>query len=92
MSDIKIEDVINSLEEIADSKGGSIDNSDILSVVPAEKLNHNLYDEIIEKINGDNTMPRTVVLNKKGEIVYNEQRSVTLEMLEQLLRTAQEDP
>jgi len=44
---------------------------------------------ILNKINGDNTMPRTVVLNKKGEVVFNEQRSVTLEALEQLLEMAE---
>ena len=44
---------------------------------------------ILNKINGDNTMPRTVVLNKKGEVVFNEQQSVTPEMLEQLLEMAE---
>ena len=46
--------------------------------------------DLLGKIGGDNTMPRTLVLNKKGEVIYNEQRSVTLEMLEELLRQAEE--
>ena len=48
-------------------------------------------NKILEKINGDNAMPRTVVLNKKGEVVFNEQRSVTLAGLEQLLEMAEEN-
>ena len=43
---------------------------------------------ILKKIGGDNTMPRTVVLNKDGIVVYNEQRSVTYEMLLSLLEMA----
>ena len=46
--------------------------------------------DLVSKIGGDNTMPRTLVLNKKGEVVYNEQRSVTLEMLEELLKQAED--
>lgn len=45
-------------------------------------------DSILDRIHGDNTMPRTVVLNRRGEVVYNEQRSVTYEMLLQLLALA----
>ncbi len=45
---------------------------------------------IIPKIGGNNTMPRTVVLNKEGVIVYNEQRSVTYEMLVSMLKMAGE--
>ena len=44
--------------------------------------------KILQTIGGDNVMPRTVVLNKRGEVVYNEQRSVTYEMLEALLEQA----
>ena len=47
-------------------------------------------ENILSKIGGDNTMPRTVVLNGRGEVVYNEQRSVTYEMLESLLEMARE--
>ena len=46
---------------------------------------------VVSRIGGDNTMPRTVVLNKKGEVVYNEQRSVDYEMLEELLKRAEEE-
>ena len=46
--------------------------------------------DLVGKIGGDNTMPRTLVLNKKGEVVYNEQRSVTPEMLEELLKQAED--
>ena len=47
--------------------------------------------EILGKIGGNNTMPRTVVLNRKGEVVYNEQRSVTYDMLVALLETAERE-
>lgn len=33
---------------------------------------------------GSNTLPQTIVLNRKGEVIYNEIRSVTPEMLEKL--------
>ena len=46
-------------------------------------------ESIIEKIGGDNTMPRTAVLNRQGEVIYNEQRSVTYEMLKSILEEAQ---
>ena len=42
-------------------------------------------DETIFKIvNGSTTLPQTIVLNRKGEVIYNEQRSVTREMLDAL--------
>ena len=44
---------------------------------------------ILTAINGGNAMPRTVVLNARGEVVFNEQRSVTYEMLESLLQLAE---
>ena len=47
-------------------------------------------DSILDRIGGDNTMPRTVVLNPRGEVIYNEQRSVTYEMLCTLLEMAEE--
>lgn len=40
-------------------------------------------------VNGSSMLPQTVVLNKKGEVVYNERRSVTYEMLEQLYDKAE---
>ena len=39
-------------------------------------------------VNGDTKMPQTTVLNRKGEVVYNEKRSMTYEMLEQLYNRA----
>ena len=46
-------------------------------------------ETILQTIGGDNAMPRTVVLNARGEVVYNEQRSVTYDMLLSLLEQAQ---
>ncbi len=40
---------------------------------------------------GSNTLPQTIVLNKKGEVTYNEIRSVTPEMLNKLYEQAAED-
>ncbi len=45
-------------------------------------------ENILRRIQGDNVMPRTVVLNPRGEVIYNEQRSVTYEMLRSLLEQA----
>ena len=44
---------------------------------------------LLQAIGGDNTMPRTVVLNRRGEVVYNEPRSLTPEMLNRLLEAAE---
>ncbi len=42
-------------------------------------------DDLVWKIvGGSSTMPQTIVLNRRGEVVYNETRSVTAEMLEAL--------
>ena len=49
-------------------------------------------ENILRKIHGDNTMPRTLVLDRQGRVVYNEQRSVTPEMLETLLSMAEGNP
>jgi thiol-disulfide isomerase/thioredoxin/Fe-S-cluster-containing hydrogenase component 2 len=43
---------------------------------------------IFEKTNGSTTLPQTIVLNRKGEVIYNEIRSVTPEMLEKLYEKA----
>nr|MCR5734829.1 redoxin family protein [Lachnospiraceae bacterium] len=43
---------------------------------------------IFEKTNGSGVLPQTIVLNRKGEVIYNEIRSVTSEMLEQLYEQA----
>lgn len=40
---------------------------------------------------GSNTLPQTIVLNRKGEVIYNEIRSVTPEMLEKLYEQAAGD-
>jgi thiol-disulfide isomerase/thioredoxin len=40
-------------------------------------------------VNGSSKLPQTIVLNPKGEVVFNERRSVTYEMLEQLLTRAE---
>ena len=47
-------------------------------------------DAIFEIVNGSTTLPQTIVLNRKGEVIYNEQRSVTKEMLEALWEKANE--
>ena len=39
-------------------------------------------------IGGDNAMPRTVAVGRNGEVVFSEQRSVTYEMLTDLLKKA----
>ncbi len=43
---------------------------------------------IFEKTNGSTTLPQTIVLNRKGEVIYNEIRSVTPEILEMLYEKA----
>ena len=50
MSEIKFDEVISKLEEIAESKDQKVDNTDILSVIPAEQLNQNLLDDITEAL------------------------------------------
>ena len=44
---------------------------------------------LLKMIGGDNTMPRTMVLDREGVVVWNEQRSVTPEMLDELLELAE---
>ena len=44
----------------------------------------------LRAIGGTNTMPRTAVLDRNGVVVWNEERSVTREMLERLLEMAEE--
>ena len=39
-------------------------------------------------VGGSSTMPQTIVLNRRGEVVYNETRSVTPEMLSELYQAA----
>ena len=49
-----------------------------------------LDDEIAEIVSGGDALPQTIVLNRKGEVVFNESRSVNAEMLEALYKTADE--
>jgi ferredoxin len=43
---------------------------------------------IFEKTNGSTTLPQTIVLNRRGEVIYNEIRSITPEMLDKLYEKA----
>lgn len=47
-------------------------------------------DSIMEITAGDNVLPQTIVLNRKGEVVYNQTGSVTYELLEELLKQAEQ--
>ena len=46
-------------------------------------------DSIMNITAGDNVLPQTIVLNKKGEVIYNQTGSVTYELLEKLLKQAE---
>ena len=39
-------------------------------------------------VNGSSTMPQTIVLNRRGEVIFNQKGSVTPEMLETLYEQA----
>ena len=43
---------------------------------------------MLNAIGGDNNMPRTVVLNRRGEVIYNKLGGITPETLNQLLEEA----
>ena len=43
---------------------------------------------VFRVVNGSTAMPQTIVLNRKGEVIYNEKRSMTYEMLEELYQRA----
>ncbi len=47
-------------------------------------------DLVWEAVNGSSTLPQTVVLNRRGEVVYNQKGSVTPELLEALYALAAE--
>ena len=49
-------------------------------------------DAIWNLVGGSSTLPQTIVLNRKGEVVYNETRSLTPEMLEALYGQAEKAP
>ncbi|MCR5651994.1 MAG: redoxin family protein [Lachnospiraceae bacterium] len=48
-------------------------------------------NRIFEITNGSGVLPQTIVLNRRGEVIYNEIRSVTPDMLEQLYKQASEN-
>ncbi len=48
-------------------------------------------DAILNAINGSALLPQTVVLNRRGEVVYNQAGSVTYEKLLALLEAAESD-
>ncbi len=45
-------------------------------------------DTVFEVVNGSTTLPQTIVLNRKGEVIYNMVGSVTPDMLEALYNQA----
>lgn len=45
-------------------------------------------ESIFKIVNGDLALPQTIVLNRKGEVIYNKVGSVTKEMLDQLYEEA----
>ena len=48
-------------------------------------------DMIWEIVNGSSTLPQTIVLNRRGEVIYNQKGSVTAEMLAALYEQASKD-
>ncbi|MBQ7557846.1 MAG: redoxin family protein, partial [Lachnospiraceae bacterium] len=48
-------------------------------------------ERIFKIVNGSLALPQTIVLNRKGEVVYNRVGSVTAEMLEQLYEDASKE-
>ena len=47
-------------------------------------------DPVKEIVGGSSTLPQTIVLNRRGEVVYNSEKSVSLELLEALYEAASE--
>ena len=47
-------------------------------------------DMVWEIVNGSSTLPQTIVLNRHGEVIFNQKGSVTPEMLEALYNQASE--
>ena len=45
-------------------------------------------DTLFTIVNGSTTLPQTIVLNRRGEVIYNRSGSVTSEMLEALYKQA----
>ena len=48
-------------------------------------------DLVFDIVGGGATLPQTIVLNRRGEVIYNEVRSVTEEMLAALYEEASGD-
>ena len=77
-------------------------HSDIVDEDPQEYLNEHGSDwvmpfavenddEVIwDLVGGTTAMPQTIVLNRKGEVIFNQRGSVTEEMLETLYEQAAE--
>ncbi|MCR5089671.1 MAG: redoxin family protein [Oscillospiraceae bacterium] len=77
-------------------------HSDIVDTDPAEYLSEygsdwemsfaveNEDEEIWTLVDGTTAMPQTIVLNRRGEVIYNQRGSVTPEMLEALYEQASE--
>jgi thiol-disulfide isomerase/thioredoxin len=49
---------------------------------------HDADGSLMELTGGNGTMPQTVVLNRKGEVIYNKSGSVTPELLDALYKQA----
>ena len=47
-------------------------------------------DTIFTVVNGSTTLPQTIVLNRRGEVIYNRVGSVSAEMLDALYKQADE--
>ena len=47
-------------------------------------------ERIFRIVNGSSALPQTIVLNRKGEVIYNRVGAVTAEMLDQLYDQASE--
>ena len=77
-------------------------HSDIVDDDPKEYLNEhgkdwvmpfaveNEDEKIWDAVGGTTAMPQTIVLNRHGEVIYNQRGSVTAEILETLYQQAAE--
>ena len=52
------------------------------------KIRDNDDEKIWDGVGGTTAMPQTIVLNRHGEVIYNQRGSVTPEMLEELYKQA----
>ena len=76
-------------------------HSSFITDDPAEMLKDKGYvipfaidtddDMVWEIVNGSTTLPQTIVLNRRGEVIYNQKGSVTPEVLEKLYEMADSD-